>query len=59
MDFWTAPGGSLTVTNITLRTLIQEAYDVKRYQIAGGPNWLDSDRFDIAAKAEGNPGRSK
>ena len=54
-----APGGSLTVTNLTLQTLVQEAYGVKRYQIAGGPKWLDSDRFDIAAKAEGDPNRKQ
>jgi uncharacterized protein (TIGR03435 family) len=59
MDFRTAPGGSLTVTRLTLQTLIQEAYGVKRYQIVGGPKWLDSDRFDIAAKAEGDPTRKQ
>ena len=59
MDFRTAPGGSLTVTNLTLQTLVQEAYGVERYRIAGGPKWLDSDRFDIAAKAEGDPNRKQ
>jgi hypothetical protein len=59
LDFRTAPGGTLTVTNLTLQTLVQEAYGVKRYQIAGGPKWLDSDRFDIAAKAAGDPNRKQ
>jgi uncharacterized protein (TIGR03435 family) len=26
------------------------AYDVKEYQISGGPSWLDSERYDVAAK---------
>jgi uncharacterized protein (TIGR03435 family) len=59
LDFRTAPGGSLTVTNLTLQALIQEAFGVKRYQIAGGPKWMDSDRFDIAAKAAGDPDRKQ
>jgi uncharacterized protein (TIGR03435 family) len=25
---------------------------VKSYQISGGPSWLESDRFDVEAKAE-------
>ena len=29
-----------------------EAYAVKRYQITGGPKWLDSDRFDVVAKID-------
>lgn len=37
-------------TNITLSTLIQEAYGVQADQISGGPDWLNSDRFDVVAK---------
>ena len=33
-----------------IRDLIVDAYDVKFYQISGGPDWLDSQRFDILAK---------
>jgi uncharacterized protein (TIGR03435 family) len=29
------------------------AYGIGPHQIAGGPAWLDTDRFDIAAKSEG------
>jgi hypothetical protein len=42
MDFRTAPGGSLTVTNLTLQALVQEAYGVKGYQIASGWRATDS-----------------
>jgi uncharacterized protein (TIGR03435 family) len=39
------------MTNIPLRILIMQAYRVSGYQLIGGPNWLDTERFDIVAKA--------
>ncbi len=42
--------GRVTYTFSTIRDLIVDAYSVKRNQISGGPNWLDSERFDIVAK---------
>ena len=45
------PGGTLTVTNNNLRNIIRNAWNITNDQIAGGPEWLDSDRFDITAKA--------
>lgn len=41
--------GRLTITNDTLKDLLRVAYDVKDFQIEGGPRWLDSDRYDIVA----------
>ena len=41
--------GQITYTNVSLKILIQNAYNVKGYQITA-PAWLDSQRFDIAAK---------
>ena len=38
--------------NCTIRLMIQAAYRVKVDQVAGGPSWLDTDRFDMEAKAE-------
>jgi uncharacterized protein (TIGR03435 family) len=49
------PGGRFTATNTTLRLLIRNAYRVQDFQISGGPNWVNSEHFDIQAKAEGNP----
>jgi uncharacterized protein (TIGR03435 family) len=49
------PGGRFTADNITLKFLIRLAYDVQDFQISGGPPWLNSDRYDIEAKAEGPP----
>jgi uncharacterized protein (TIGR03435 family) len=34
--------------------LIRIAYDVNPEMVVGGPNWLEFDRFDIAAKAPAN-----
>jgi uncharacterized protein (TIGR03435 family) len=51
---WFSPGGEFTATNMTLRSLVETAYQIVRGKglVTGGPVWLDSDRFDIAAKAE-------
>jgi uncharacterized protein (TIGR03435 family) len=42
---------SFNVTNLPLRMLIVQAYRVSGYQLVGGPGWIDSERFDIVAKA--------
>ena len=46
------PGGRYTATNFTLKQLILQAYRIQDFQVAGGPPWLDTDRFDISAKAD-------
>jgi len=46
------PGGRLTATNVTLRMLIRNAYQLQDFQVIGGPSWLADDHFDIIAKAE-------
>ncbi len=45
------PGGRLIGTNQTVRNLIRNAFNVQPYQLIGGPDWIDADRFDIQAKA--------
>lgn len=49
------PGGRFTATNVPLRMLIRNAYLLQDSQLVGGPDWITSERFDIVAKAEGNP----
>lgn len=44
-------GGRYTASNVSLRTLVQIAYEVSDFQIDGGPEWQTSRRFDIQAKA--------
>ena len=51
----TSPGGRFTATNAPLRSLIRIAYQLQDFQLAGGPKWLDEERFDIVAKGDGNP----
>lgn len=41
-----------TASNVTLRDLIEEAYGVQTDQIVGGPDWLNSARFDVQAKVD-------
>jgi len=54
-----AGGGRFRATNVSLKMLIGVAYGTPQplpdFQLAGGPKWLDSDRFDIVAKASGDP----
>ncbi|MBZ5632249.1 MAG: TIGR03435 family protein [Acidobacteriia bacterium] len=46
------PGGRFAANNASLKMLIQTAYDVRSHQISGGPNWLDSAKYDIDAKPD-------
>jgi uncharacterized protein (TIGR03435 family) len=48
----TSPGGRYTASGVNLKMLIQQAYDIKDFQIVGGPAWMSSTPFDIVAKAE-------
>jgi uncharacterized protein (TIGR03435 family) len=41
-------GARLTGQNVSLLNLIQRAYDVRAYQIAG-PDWLRDAKFDVVA----------
>jgi uncharacterized protein (TIGR03435 family) len=45
--------GMIVLTGQTLKGLICSAYRVKDFQVAGGPKWMNEDRFDVNAKAEG------
>jgi bla regulator protein BlaR1 len=46
------PGGGLSMTNIPLRAMITFAYDVRDFQVSGGPGWVGTERFDLRAKAD-------
>src|SRR5262245_38175567 len=46
--------GRASLTNITLRTLIQVAYQVQGHQLVGVPEWVNTSRFDILATTAGS-----
>lgn len=45
------PGGRLEITGGTLKFLIEQAWDITDDMLIGAPKWLDSDRYDLVAKA--------
>jgi len=45
-------GERYLATGVSLKLMMQVAYRVKADQIVGGPSWIDTDRFDMQAKAE-------
>jgi len=54
------PGGRFNAINMTLWQILSVVYPVDgrfrdEIQLTGGPGWINSDRFDIVAKAEGSP----
>ena len=53
------PGGRFQAQNQTVRSLIQMAYNLQDFQISGGPPWIKFERYDIEAKAGGNPTRQQ
>ncbi len=46
------PGGGIRTTGTPLKFLITFAYDVRDFQVSGGPGWINSERFDVVAKSE-------
>ena len=49
-SFQTDPAG-LTARSYSLRFAIPYAFDIKVFQISGAPDWLDSQKYDIIARA--------
>ncbi len=45
------PGGRLSMRNVTMKVMIVMAYHARPEAVSGGPAWLESDRFDVVAKA--------
>jgi bla regulator protein blaR1 len=45
---FTAEG--FAATNATLHMLIRQVYGVQDFQVAGGPDWINSERYDVDTK---------
>lgn len=52
MSIGVRPGGLFNASGVTVKALIMNAYDLRPFQISGGPGWLDTDRYDIIARAK-------
>jgi uncharacterized protein (TIGR03435 family) len=46
------PGGRYIATNMPIRLLIGQTYQVQSYRLVGGPAWIETDHFDIVATAD-------
>jgi uncharacterized protein (TIGR03435 family) len=49
------PGGRFNATNAPVALFITMAYQLQPFQVQGAPDWTRIDRFDIAAKLDGDP----
>lgn len=45
------PGGVFEAVNATLGSVIRLAYGLREFQMLGQPEWVDTDRFDMQARA--------
>ena len=46
------PGGRLRAGYTTVEGMLWFVYDLRRYSIVGGPDWVRKDHFEVNAKAE-------
>jgi uncharacterized protein (TIGR03435 family) len=51
-----AQKGRYTIYGFTLAALIRSAYRVQEFQIVGGPDWMNSERFNTEATYVESPG---
>ncbi len=45
-------GGGSVNRRVTLKGLIGTAYRIQGFRIAGGPDWIDTERYDVDGKAD-------
>jgi bla regulator protein blaR1 len=43
---------SLTASGVTLKRLIEVAYNMNGFQLAGGPDWVSSETYELQAKMD-------
>jgi uncharacterized protein (TIGR03435 family) len=52
-------GGRFVMVNGPVATLVRSAYPSDTSELIGAPDWIQSERYDVNAKAEGNPARDE
>jgi uncharacterized protein (TIGR03435 family) len=55
----THPGGRWVLSNGAIAAMIRTAYPADTSEIVGAPEWVMSDRYDVTAKAAGDPTREQ
>ena len=53
-QFQIHPGGTIDFRAVTLNLMIVWAYDIRDFQLSGGPAWTGSQRYDVMAKTAKN-----
>lgn len=53
------PNGHVYFRNVSPRRIIAAAYNLDESLVTGGPDWLDSDRLDLVAKAPANASQAE
>jgi uncharacterized protein (TIGR03435 family) len=53
-----SPSGSFEATGVRLSDLIQQAYNIRPFQLVGASGWMETDRYEIHTKDE-KPGPSE
>lgn len=49
VGFLSRPGGRIILGNASVRMILYYAFHVQEYQIAGGPDWMGTDKYNIEA----------
>jgi uncharacterized protein (TIGR03435 family) len=56
---YTYPGGRVAFRGCTLQYLIEQAFHIQPFQVSGGPEWMQNERYDIDAKPPASSKSSK
>jgi uncharacterized protein (TIGR03435 family) len=46
------PGGRVNIAGVSVKFLVEQSWDLTDEMLVGAPKWMDTDRYDIVAKAE-------
>jgi uncharacterized protein (TIGR03435 family) len=49
------PGGRLVIETLSLKALIQAAFDLSYWQLSGGSDWMDKNFYDVQAEVPKAP----